>query len=429
MENRMHTYPHSIENGNGDAYRTSTSTLPTQPALRAVWKSSAIGNKVETRKTQSLQPYVQQSCHFRSSKSAHDLDGQYVSFGDDYPGVNNLVSLHSRFSSETEALPELASRLMNSTMPFANFSLSWYETPQSVSNLSLLTISVQNSGHSISLNACTVSAMWVKASINVTAWSEGVQAVSVPEKGKWLDGASQAIHISPSWAMKAAGLFANSTISTQGCDGIRCLSTYFDWMNSYLALALADLEGQSWSHSSEPTIFTKTNQTSKQHSFLDDKQYDSLVKYIDENGYRHQYTSITVYNLSDWKDPASLAHFSIQQYMEGNGYDSSTVPVQLSITVLCIYSAIVLTFMVFVLISGRTGSGWASIGEVVMLALNSKRPKHLLGVNVSVNTLATYREPVNILVENKRGSVELVFHNDPGFKKAGYSVVEPDIRY
>ncbi|KAL9620730.1 MAG: hypothetical protein Q9160_004743 [Pyrenula sp. 1 TL-2023] len=155
-----------------------------------------------------------------------------------------------------------------------------------------------------------------------------------------------------------------------------------------------------------------------------------MSKYLKGNRPLHNFTPVLLYNKDNWADPASLVHFEIQDYLNGYGYDSSTTPVKLSLAVLMLYSVIVVTFLLYVFITGRSASSWDSIGEIVTLAMNSQRPENRLeNTSVGIEALTTFREPVNIRVSRERGAMELVFRDDAGWKESDYKEVEPNMHY
>lgn len=67
---------------------------------------------------------------------------------------------------------------------------------------------------------------------------------------------------------------------------------------------------------------------------------------------------------------------------------------------------------------------WASVSKI-FLSLISRRPEHLRDASVGAETLATYRELVNIRVNKKDGSAEMGLR-DEGLRESEYSVVKPN---
>ena len=111
-----------------------------------------------------------------------------------------------------------------------------------------------------------------------------------------------------------------------------------------------------------------------------------------------------------------------------SGYDLSQTAVKLSLTVFIVCCAIVISYLVYSFTTGHTSSSWDSIGELFMLALNSRRPEHMSNTSAGVKTLATYREPIFVRV-NEDESLEVVFANDPGAKYTDWRNVARNEKY
>lgn len=401
-----------------------TSTMPTLSVQWALGLAAYLKYREPSDScTKSLQPYVQRSCVGNDIDTSQSLEGHYVSFGSDHPDVNGLIPLSSVPLDTEDEPPDSNSTSNTFTISTANETMAWYEVPQTGSNYSLLVTYVNNWIPSV-LTACTISATWVRASTNLTGDYLYTPVQSTPENGGWPESASQTIQISPDRATKVMELSLNAS---ENLNGLFSTTPLYSLTPYIMALALSDVT-QYHATPEDVTTFGKTIEGPRQGSSLSDDQYDAMSKYLEKSGYRQRYKYIHVVSDGNWTDPALLARFSIQDYYQGYGYNSSTVPVRLSIVILCIYSLFAIIFIAYTLLSGQSASSWNSIGEVVMLALNSKQPEHLYDVSVGVETLSTYREPINIRT-NKDKSAEMVVLNNPGFKNSEYSVVEPNVRY
>ena len=132
---------------------------------------------------------------------------------------------------------------------------------------------------------------------------------------------------------------------------------------------------------------------------------------------------------TNWTTPSSLTQFSINAYDRGIGYGHSETTVPLSLAVLAIYGAIVIIYLIIIIsVTGKTATSWDSIGELVALVLNTQRPGHMQNMSVGVDVCATYARPVNVRV-NGKGSVEMVFDDDIGVRRRGFTVVEVNEKY
>lgn len=91
----------------------------------------------------------------------------------------------------------------------------------------------------------------------------------------------------------------------------------------------------------------------------------------------------------------------------------------MSLVALSIYVCVALAHFIYNLTTGHASSSWDSIGELLMLALNSRRPGHMQGTSAGVETLETYRRPVNVRIGPDR-TAELIFDDDPEAQKASW---------
>ena len=99
---------------------------------------------------------------------------------------------------------------------------------------------------------------------------------------------------------------------------------------------------------------------------------------------------------------------TVRKYRTGYGYASWDSTVILSLVVLLLYCLVTFSYIVFTLVSGTCSTAWDSTSALVALALQSRKPDHLGHIGVDVQSMATFREPVKIRV-NEEGQVEMVF--------------------
>jgi hypothetical protein len=123
---------------------------------------------------------------------------------------------------------------------------------------------------------------------------------------------------------------------------------------------------------------------------------------------------------TNWTSFDGLYFQKVPVQTPGYGYNHESTTVQLSMAVLTLYSVISIAYLGITSISGRTSGSWDSIGELLMLGLNSKRPTFLGRTSAGVETLNTYRQQVCILV-NEDDGLELVVDDDPDDDKSLYS--------
>jgi len=132
---------------------------------------------------------------------------------------------------------------------------------------------------------------------------------------------------------------------------------------------------------------------------------------------------------TNWTDIGSLHRLKIDWFKTGHEYDNNGITVHLSIAVLIIYNILTISYLLWTFITGRTSGSWDSIGELLMLALNSKRPTFLGRTSAGVENLNTYRQEVSVMVNELDECLELVFADDPDVDKTMYRNVEENKAY
>ena len=160
------------------------------------------------------------------------------------------------------------------------------------------------------------------------------------------------------------------------------------------------------------------------------QQCTALTHYLKQNDYYERYEEITYYYQGPykWTDPASLTQIETQTLEHGYGYDTSTVTVRLSIVVVTAYILAIVAYLLYTLITGTTATSWDTVAELVTLALHSKRPESLRGTSVGIDTLQTFRQPLNIRV-NREDELEIVFSDEKEQLLGRYTNVVPNAKY
>lgn len=118
---------------------------------------------------------------------------------------------------------------------------------------------------------------------------------------------------------------------------------------------------------------------------------------------------ITYGNYTD-EDLDNMTTFTYTSTDFGYGYGTTSTSVYLSMIIISSYCVFTILYLAYILITGSTSTAWNSAIEVVALALQSKRSKHLGKVSVGIDTLSTFNQGVGIRV-NAEDELELVFAN------------------
>lgn len=367
-----------------------------------------------------MQPYVQMTCEPENLGEDSLPETEYVSFGANTSNLDQLirlVDLGPNATSLDRKLPvaRVSQARINSTSLLV-------EVPHNVSHHSLVMVTAFYSHFPISpemrpieISACKVDAFWSRASANISKTSDFVIR-SLHDDNSWPQSNSQIVQLSPKWVKWVFETFLETDSTAE-------LAT---WITpATIALAMAD----------SVEVLTETNTSIGQMSYEDqtdqsmnEEQSAAMMRYLSGQKMRKDFNEISVYASGNWTDPGSLLQVRVETFRIGYGYDSSKTPVKLSLTILVIYCLVALAYLLFIFISGQTANSWDTMGELVLLALNSRRPSHLSGTSAGTETLKTFREPVNVRA-NKEGSLEIVFADDPDVKALGYDMVVPNKRY
>ena len=415
-------------------------TIPTQAMTVILTNSDTSGWNMA--QAQALQPWVQSSCTYNYAEDIQGTPGLFVSFGDANPKVNDLILYSDLDFSVESGQSRRGLSFVARANATDNTMISWFAlNGTDINHSSLLVSTVQytsplNSESHYLITACVIDAIWYGTPVKYTVESNVVSAneSAIPTFAE----TDARVVISPEWADAATGLYLSAM---PRLDALGLSTDIAQNASPLLALAMADASDLSdylphWrddlgDETGQVTRFTKDHSydTLKHETFLSSTQFDSIVRFIDSEHLLQRYDEVLVFAYHDWTNPSSLAQYPIKHYVSGYGYDSSTIPVRLSLVVLCLYILAVTAYTAYSLVTGHTATSWDSIGEVVMLALASRQPEHIKGCSVGVETLSTYRKPVNIRVHKTKNEAEMIFEDDPGLLKTDYKELELNERY
>lgn len=169
-------------------------------------------------------------------------------------------------------------------------------------------------------------------------------------------------------------------------------------------------------------------------------QLDRINEHLEKQGLSKQYGNLNAstgspdslrlhtYTRGNFANASELEHLIIYATSDYIGYSTQGLPVKLALGVLGTYSALILTYIAYSLISGTAGSSWNTISELFFLALHSRKADHMTHTSVGARTLTSYREPVSILVGDDN-AVQIVFVNSDLEKRGPYRPVVPNDAY
>lgn len=404
----------SVENHN----HMQRATLPTRMVASFLVEQD-FNSLTDYASTEAYQPDVQIDCVSLNVEDITDLNNTFVNFGPEKEDLNNLIPF-SRLLSNVSNLDNDTS-YMSSTYPITEvypgnnsaysytYSILAQEAPDEMLEYSALVVlaslnnpRAQADSQRAQNKACTVSAVWslyrTNNTISRTADSTKITRPSIDDR---------TILVPPDWIMRMADIYMTETDYPYFSGYMAPLLAYSLSNDSPLLPELADQDTLFFT----PTDDGTTSFKASDHTWTR-QQFQSIKDYINWSNAFPTFTHIDVYSLGDWTDPASLVKLDVQTYRSEYGYDSKGVPVRIALTIFCLFVLLELCYIGYSIITGRSATSWDSVADLILLALNSRRPPAELGpTSVGIDALATFREPVNIRV-NDQDHLELIFDRD-----------------
>lgn len=389
----------------------SVSSYPIAQALRTLIPD---GMQVVTS---TLQPLIRTTCSTNQFIGNGDPGSNYLTFSD---GSQEEELNH--FVSFAEFKVEGGSTANNSN---ESVSIFWRKPPTGISMHSLLyaegPLDGAGFGEGFFVIACTLDIFWVQASIeyNLSTNSIVSQLDDFGEQQK--QNTRPPTSVSALWTEEALKTWPYPTIKGQ-MDPLADLSSGINHYNSGVSTFLTSVItaaafvlftiSDATLPPVECMIYNNTGDfKGSGYGSVTDQQQESFARYVNEKTLGKRCNQFSLSTTTNWTDPSKLTQIPVQQYRYGYGYDSSSVPVQLSLAVLLLYCIIALLYIIFTLFTGRTASSWDTFSELLMLGVHSRAPAHLDNTSVGIDTLATFREPVSIRI-NEENKAELVFEKD-----------------
>ncbi len=229
------------------------------------------------------------------------------------------------------------------------------------------------------------------------------------------------IYIDPGWAESLNVVqSATQNLTGLGALGLACVTALtrdgapprtrgsdpmIQCLDSALAIYLTD--GLTRLQSSIPMYFVATGQTPRNTEVLD-------IHYLD-----HPWrpgNSIASLTLPDFRDPTRFTelYMPVWRYGYGFGFPSGGnggITLYLATAVLLLHALLALVHMAILLSSGRSSSAWGSVGEMLVLALNSRGSARLQNTCAGVGESKTWGMKVQIR-ETTEEHLELVLEGD-----------------
>ena len=353
----------------------------------------------------SIQPYALETC-FQSFYHGE----RFVDFGPDKRYLNDLQiewsSIYPNKTDDTMQIVELDDAGNPKSGAVGSY-LSFHSVPTGITNTSALKIaSTPGQQPGYLYGACSLHAYWKTAptALDTTSIVSNQDAAIVLKDV----GNDAAIALSPSWLCRVTKIaaLAGSHVSETST-------------NPWIALALSAIPQlpvyDDWYYAFDPNYDPQgTDQSASPNEPalppLTEEQQKAALQYFNDHKSLTTFDNIGLYasNLTTWTSLADLAELEVWNVHEGYGYNTSPVTVRLSLVVLLIYASVCTIYLSYGLITGSTATSWNTVAELATLALNSRRPEGLKNTSVGIDTMETFRQRVNVRV-NDENSCELVF--------------------
>lgn len=163
------------------------------------------------------------------------------------------------------------------------------------------------------------------------------------------------------------------------------------------------------------------------HHFEEAFLSEAFTIAIAEHSIRN-YSLLADFYLPPGSDASNPTAFTMTTTLYDYGYRSISMSVRLSIVTISTYHTIIVLYIVYILVTGSTSTAWNSAIELVVLALQSKKPDHLGNTSVGIDSVKTFSQSVGIRV-NKDDELELVFAHDADTDKRGLRKIERNKGY
>lgn len=373
----------------------------------------------------SFQPYVQSDCKRQWLNGTDDPGSVYITFGDINPEATNLTFAN---------LMDIIKSVTPDNATTDSIALAWDDAPTAASNHSILMVQgfLLEGGETFHEDAiarsesCIIDAIWAKANMNATInmnSDEVINAEMLPADSQQFD--SQLIKIPGEWASRVVDVYVEYQPDI-----------IYMPLERIFALALAntaptpqiDFGPIGW-HAVHTDPMYKDQEAGTLS--MSQAQYDATKAYFEANkDLFSKHTDVFFYTSTNWSDPGNLYQLEVENFRQGYGYDSSSVPVLLSLIVISIYAFVAVIHLLCTLATGHVGRSWDTLAELLMLGLHSQPPAVAAAANttVGIETAVPFEELVSVRI-NENGRAELLFLGDDSNKRRALRRVEANEAY
>lgn len=382
--------------------------------------------------TIAMQPYMLSDCNYYNIENEQEMEINFIDFGPNKPALNQFVPLSIL---DPRKAPVNNATIISSSFPQElvcpddgksytfNFTTLVHESPGNGQNYSALVAgaltdlgcpSYTNSSFA-SVYGCTLNAAWSEFQVNSTA--DAQVADSFPLKHRQQSNIT--VELTPAFVSRMISLYIQQINNTN-------IDVYLEPL---LTIAMANSLPFVKTLRQQGSLFFNSSTNPAPSQYFTQQQIEAARAWINNNKLLSRFHSIEIFGLNNWTDPSTLVRMDLQIYRSEYGYDSKSVPVRFALVVFGLYVMVTASYIIYTLVTGETGTSWNSVADLVMLALNSRKPPAEMGsTSIGVDSIVTFREPVNVRI-NDVNTAELVFDKEVSADEGSLTRVRRNIAY
>lgn len=387
-------------------------TIPGRAAANVL--SQVFQETVLDVRTKFVQPAVETSCYFSYIQTPQTINTTWLE--NTYIPMGPLVSgVHQTFNFSS------APSLNLTSCQGCPISVLWAPAPQSAS-YSFLLGQIEWDDEYINTVACGLSAFWMNATVHLSSKTGVISAEGIsPALLKKVP--QEPIQMSLEWATALFQLYLSRLPRSP---------IYFlqDSISLLLSFGLSSLgpvaSGPGLASITAPYSEWAEENITSIYSFLNNDQIQALNRSINSGDLSEE--DFIMAN-SNWTEVNNLFRQHVYLTQHGYGFNLAGTTVKLALAVLILYQVIVVMFFTWTFKVGLASLSWDSVGDLLMLALNSKTPNFLGHTSAGIESLQTYGQDVRVMASTSGNEVELLFDNDPQIDWDLYERVEVNVAY
>lgn len=343
------------------------------------------------------------------------MDNGFVDFGPDKSPLNQLITLSSldprtdpvnNATLVTSSWPQELTCVDDGDSKTFNYTMLTHSNPGGQNYSSLLAgaliglecPSVMNSSWA-QVFGCTLDAAWSQYQVNSTANAQVADSYSLSKRTQ----PNITVEFAPDFVMRMISLYMSGINNTN-------INVY---VTPLLTVAMANSLPFAKTLQQQGSLLFHDSTNPATSDYFTQQQINAARSWINKNKLLSRFSSVEIFGLNNWTDPGTLDQLDLKTFRAEYGYDSTSIPVRLALVVFALYVLVTASHVTYTLVTGESGTSWDSVADLVMLALNSRKPPEVVGsTSVGLDSITTFRELVNIRINETTNAAELVFDKD-----------------